>query len=188
MVELVVTPDVSSSPLPIRVRTVVVETGEGISCGHYTEPIYGVSARLLDRLGLVTFINRLPPECTTHGCPLCGKCAFEQDFTDRTGSRSGVKFRLNDKGREILAHPEKLAEYAADSRLGARILDVLTNGPQSVFALDTHLMEFVYTSIRSGQNTSELQYTREDLADTLSLLEAAGLLRYEGNIYSLAQG
>jgi hypothetical protein len=168
-----------------RVLAALAETGEGIGCHHYTVRRHGVDAALLVRLGVAGTIDRNPPACRTHGCPLCGECPHEALFSTKEPGRSRTKFRLTMSGLRVLAEPAALAEAARGTYVAGRVLDLLTDGPKTAPELNTPLLHAQAAELRSSGETRTTTFTRAELRDTLALLEECGLIREEAGLYAV---
>lgn len=177
--------DARASGLTNGILQALRDTGEGVGCDYYTRRDPGVPARLLSRLGLVRMIDRTPPECESHGCPLLGQCEYEGIFSDRTARRSGIKFRLTLSGLKALDAPDEITAAVRDTYVARTVLESLQSGPKTALELNTVLMERATREIRATGRPGESEFTRSEFRNTLELLVACGVIGIRGGQYEL---
>ena len=170
-----------------RVLAALAETGEGIGCHHYTVRRHGVDAALLVRLGAAGTIDRNPPACRIHGCPLCGDCPHEALFSTKEPGRSRTKFRLTMAGIRILTEPDSLRDAVGGTYVARRVLDLPSGGLKTAPELNGALLDAEIAELRASGETRITAFTRAELRDTLLLLEECGLIREDAGLYLLAQ-
>lgn len=172
-------------------RAALAATGDGIGCHFRLRAEVGLGTDLLAGLGLVRPIRQRIPACSEHACPLREGCRHAAIFAEARAGRSGKKFRLTPLGERALDHDHILAQVAAavgDLPLARRVLAILADGPRSVFALNSALLDQSLAALLADGEFGETAFERGDLAATLALLTGLGAVRDDGGTLALAGG
>lgn len=177
------------------IREALAAVGTGVGCHYRLRAEHGLTVELLDRLGTIKPIRQRIPTCDEHPCPLRDGCRHAPTFADgqgsRAGGRSGKKFRLAPAGLALLedaAVARQIDAAVAELPLSRRVLAALTDagGALTVFALNAALLEESLAALLAEGEPGEASFTRGDLAATLALLDARGLVTSAGHQVRLA--
>jgi hypothetical protein len=173
---------------PTMLRTALQATGDGIGCHHRLRAEVGLGVELLAELGLVKPIRQRIPDCTEHACPLRDDCRHAIAFAEARAGRSGKKYRLAPLGERALTDDHiltQVANAARDGALARRILAALADGPRSIFALNTTLLDQSLAALHRDGDFGDAAFARGDLAATLTLLANLGAIEYDGATVAL---
>lgn len=171
-----------------RLRAALAATGDGVGCHYRLRAEVGLGTDLLAELGLVKPIRQRIPDCSEHACPLRDGCPHAALFAEARAGRSGKKYRLAPLGERALTDDRLLAQVADAARDGAlarRILAAVADGPRSIFALNTALLDQALAALDRDGDFGEAAFDRGDLAATLSLLADLGAIDYDGATVAL---
>jgi len=165
-------------------RAALLATDDGIGCQYRSRAGGFVGVETLAALTLVKPIRQRIPTCDEHGCPLRAGCRFARLFSEGAAGRSGKKFRLTplgDRARRDPAIRRQVADAALTLPLAGRILATLaTRGPQTIFTLNTVLLDESLAALAHDGTAGEAAFERGELADELTLLGALGAITYDG--------
>ncbi len=178
-------PRAAGSDLGTRIVAALEEAGAGVGCHYYVEKQYGLSAALLDRLGVVKLIRASPPACRDHACPLVGQCEYEPIFSSKEPGRSNKKFKLSMFGAQVVEEPRALTEALGRTYVARVVLEVLAEGAHSALSLNTILMKRSVEELRATGKVEATFFSRGELRDALRLLIECGLVQEDGVRYSL---
>mgnify|MGYP001310939904 FL=1 len=160
------------------IQTLIVDVGDDIACRHYYEPKTGLSFDLLARIGVLRPINQHVLPCSTHGCPLCGSCPYEADFSTRNGPpRSNRKFRLAPAARSV--GDDGLVELACDHPLYELVMKRLADGSATVFDLGAQLLAVAEDELRGNGQERKSSSRRAELGAYLRLRAGLGLIELD---------
>lgn len=179
---------------PIRAALAVIEGGVG--CHYRLRAESGLTVEILHALGLVKPIRQRIPTCDEHPCPLRAECRFAVRFAEgagsRGGGRSGRKFRLAPLGEAALGDDallRQIGEAVSALPLPRRILTALAGAEAgeglTIFALNTILLEESLAALAAEGEPGEAAFGRGDLAASLDLLAALGLVEYDRPAFTL---
>jgi hypothetical protein len=178
-----------TSPVPSSLlRAALQETGDGIGCHYRLRAEVGLGVEVLAELGLVRPIRQRIPDCTEHACPLRDDCRHAITFAEARAGRSGKKYRLAPLGERALTDDHILAQVANAARDGAlarRVLAAIADGPRSIFALNTALLDQSLAALQRDGEFGDAAFDRGDLAATLALLASLGAIDYDGATVAL---
>ena len=169
-------------------RIALTLTGDGIGCHHRLRAEVGLGVDLLAELGLVRPIRQRIPDCTEHACPLRDGCRHAITFAEARAGRSGKKYRLAPLGERALTDDAILAQLARAARdlaLARRVLAALADGPHSIFALNTILLDQSLAALASTGDFGDAAFERGGLAAILALLADLGAIDHVGATVSL---
>ena len=164
-------------------RAALGATGDGVGCHYRLRGEVGLGTDLLAELGLVKPIRQRIPDCTEHVCPLREGCRHAIVFAEARAGRSGKKYRLAPLGERALTDDHILAQVAVAARdlsLSRRILAALADGPRSIFALNTALLDQSLAALGRDGDFGDAAFDRGGLAATLALLADLGAIDYDG--------
>lgn len=169
-------------------RAALAATGDGVGCHHRLRAEVGLGTELLAELGLVKPIRQRIPDCAEHACPLREDCRHAIVFAEARAGRAGKKYRLAPLGERALADDQILAQVAAAARGGAlarRVLAAVADGPRSIFALNTALLDQSLAALDRDGDFGDAAFDRGGLAATLALLADLGAIEYDGATVAL---
>ena len=169
-------------------RAALGATGDGVGCHYRLRAEVGLGTDLLAELGLVKPIRQRIPDCSEHACPLRDGCRHAIIFAEARAGRSGKKYRLAPLGERALADDHILAQVATAAQGGAlarRVLAALAEGPRSIFALNTILLDQSLAALHQDGEFGEASFDRGGLAATLALLRDLGTVVYDGATVAL---
>ncbi|MBI3945648.1 MAG: hypothetical protein HY321_07005 [Armatimonadetes bacterium] len=155
-------------------------------CAHALAREGGAPLSLLANLGLVKLIRQGIPACSEHGCRYRGDCEHEALFKARGEGRSGRKARVTKEGRAAAADPERLRACVRALPLCEFVLRAVAEGPQSVFALNTALVDRCLAEISEKGQVKATAFARAELGRAIALLGEMGLVRASGDQVLLA--
>ena len=169
-------------------RAALRATGDDIGCHFRLRAEVGPGVEILAELGLVRPIRQRIPDCTEHACPLREDCRHAIVFAEARAGRSGKKYRLAPLGERALTDDQILAlvaNAALDGALARRVLAALADGPRSIFALNTALLDQSLAALTRDGDFGDAAFDRGDLAATLALLANLGVIDYDGATVAL---
>jgi hypothetical protein len=171
-------------------RAALQATGDGIGCHYRLRAEAGLGVEVLAELGLVRPIRQRIPDCSEHACPLRDECRHAVVFAEARAGRSGKKYRLLPLGERALTDDHILAQVADAARDGAlarRVLAALADGPRSVFAINSILLDQSLAALARDGDFGDTAFDRGDLAATLALLANLGTIKYDGATAALTR-
>jgi hypothetical protein len=169
-------------------RSALQATGDDIGCHYRLRAEVGLGVEILAELQLVRPIRQRIPDCTEHACPLRDDCRHAIVFAEARAGRSGKKYRLLPLGERALTDDHILAQVAnaaRDGTLARRVLAAIADGPLSIFALNTALLDQSLAALARDGDFGDTAFDRGDLAATLALLTNLGAIDYDGATVAL---
>lgn len=155
----------------------VIEEADEVVCAHALARGGAPSLTLLAELKLVKPIRTGVPRCSEHGCRYRGDCRHEATFETGASGRAGMKARLSDDARGIVADPAQLRSRVLGLPLCRFVVAALAEGPCTLFALNTRLLDRCLEEIDREGQVKATAFTRASLGEAIALLDVLGEIR-----------
>jgi hypothetical protein len=152
---------------------------DGPVCDYWTTSQHSLSVAFLAEVSLVKPIKTKVPPCSDHWCPVAEECLHRERFETGGPGRSGVKATLTGSGRTAFESSHALAEALGSHRMIHRIRMGLSDGPRSLFELNTSMLRDCWDELDHSGMLERSAFRRSDLRGCLELLEALGEVRWD---------